>query len=242
MDLDGFWELVERSAEETGSRSARLEWLARRLSALPAEEIVDYECWFTRCADRACTWDVYAACWAVNSSWSSDGYEYFVRWLISLGRADFEKIVTCPDLVFELPQIRHVVELKRTYAHKRTTWSADGGFRLDRVTHTRRQRVPDEVYPEFEAFAYVPYEVYEARGLDPADLYEAVAARGVYSKFPFLSNYAHPDGERWDYGDETEFRRRLPRIARQLGMFDISPDPSEKERGALEITMCPPLG
>jgi hypothetical protein len=216
MDVDGFWELVERSAEETGGRAARLAWLERRLSALPAEEIADYESWFTRCANRACTWDVYAACWAVNSSWSSDGYEYFVSWLISLGRADFEKIVTCPDLVFELPQIRHVVELKRNYAHKRTTWS--GRFRLERVTHTRRQRVPDEVYPEFEAFATVAYDAWEACGLDPEHLSEAVAARGVQGRFPFMSYFAHPDGERWDYGDEAEFGRRLPRIARHMGM------------------------
>ncbi|GAA1695901.1 hypothetical protein GCM10009733_109270 [Nonomuraea maheshkhaliensis] len=41
MDIDGFWELVARSAAETSTRSARLEWPRSHLSGLPAEEIVD---------------------------------------------------------------------------------------------------------------------------------------------------------------------------------------------------------
>jgi hypothetical protein len=60
MDINGFWELVERSAREIDTRSARLEWLKHHLSGLAAEEIVDFEVWFTVCANRACSWDMYA--------------------------------------------------------------------------------------------------------------------------------------------------------------------------------------
>ncbi|MGW2214069.1 DUF4240 domain-containing protein [Nonomuraea sp. NPDC001684] len=91
MDIDGFWDLVERSAQETATRQERVSWLEEHLSRLSAEEIVDYEAWFTLCANRACTWDMYAACWTITGSGSSDGFEYFVDWLISLGRGPFGK-------------------------------------------------------------------------------------------------------------------------------------------------------
>ncbi|MEU8104724.1 hypothetical protein AB0C18_13485 [Nonomuraea muscovyensis] len=38
------------------------------------------------------------------------------------------------------------------------------------------------------------------------------------SKFPFLTYHAEPDGAEWDFEDEAEFIRRLPRIARHCGI------------------------
>ncbi|MGP4096204.1 DUF4240 domain-containing protein [Nonomuraea sp. KM90] len=219
MDLDGFWELVERSARETDNRRARVAWLEDRLSGLTAEEIVDYEAWFTLCANRACSWDMYAVFWTITGFGSSDGFEYFVNWLISLGREAFEKVADCPDRILELPEVQRIMELMKNFSHRRTTWSRDGKFRLKRVTYTRREVWSREDDPEFESFAYVTFEPYKrATGLETDSLGEAVRARGVHSKFPFLTYHAEPDGEEWDLGDEGEFVRRLPRLARHYGL------------------------
>ncbi|MBN6056414.1 DUF4240 domain-containing protein, partial [Nonomuraea sp. RK-328] len=43
VDIDGFWELVERSARETETRQARVAWLKDHLSGLSAKEIVDFD-------------------------------------------------------------------------------------------------------------------------------------------------------------------------------------------------------
>jgi hypothetical protein len=223
MDIDGFWDLVERSAAETGTRQARVEWLENRLSGLSAEEIVDYDVWFTICRNRACSWDMYAAFQITTGYASSDGFEYFADWLISLGREGFEKAVDCPDRLLELSAMQQLAELSRNYRHERTSTSREGRIRLKRVTLTRRSRWPEEVYPNFELFAYVTMHAYErATGLDSITLGNAVQARGVESKFPFLSFIAQPDGEKWDFGDKAEFARRLPRLAHHYGVTDDS--------------------
>ncbi|GGT47328.1 DUF4240 domain-containing protein [Nonomuraea spiralis] len=219
MDIDGFWELVERSARETGTRSARLEWLEDQLCGLSAEEIVDYEVWFTVCASRACSWDMYAVYWTITGFGSSDGFEYFVSWLISRGRDAFEKVADCPDRILELPDVQRLFEWMKNFVHRRTTWSSDGRFRLKRVTRVRREVWPREENPEFESFAYVTFGSYvQVTGLEVDSLREAVRARGVDSKFPFLTFHAQPDGEKWDFDDEAEFVRRLPQLARQYGL------------------------
>ncbi|MFI6316889.1 DUF4240 domain-containing protein [Nonomuraea sp. NPDC050556] len=214
MDVEGFWELVESSARETTSRKERVGWLEERLSRLPVKEVVDYQAWFTLCANRACTWDMYAVCWTVAGSGSSDGFEYFVDWLISLGRETFEKITGCPDRILELPEVQRLFELSRTYCHERTSVSEDGAFRLLRLTRVRLQYWPNEDWPEFESFAYVACEAYQRiTGVEDAHPYDAVQARGITRVFPFLSNRAQPEGEEWDFGDGAEFERRLPRLA-----------------------------
>ncbi|TDD12452.1 DUF4240 domain-containing protein [Nonomuraea deserti] len=219
MDIEGFWELVERSARETDNRRARVAWLEDQLSGLTAEEIVDYDAWFTLCANRACSWDMYAVFWTITGFGSSDGFEYFVNWLISLGREAFEKVADCPDRILELPEAQRIMELMKNFSHRRTTWSRDGKFRLKRVTYTRREVWPREDDPEFESFAYVTFEPYKrATGLETDSLGEAVRAQGVHSKFPFLTPLAEPDGEEWNFGDEAEFVRRLPRLARHYGL------------------------
>jgi hypothetical protein len=45
MDADAFWELIERSRQETSDQDARLEWLLEQLTRRPAAEIVDFQDW-----------------------------------------------------------------------------------------------------------------------------------------------------------------------------------------------------
>ncbi|MEU7861442.1 DUF4240 domain-containing protein [Nonomuraea sp. NPDC049141] len=176
MDVDSFWAMIERSAQETCTRAERLAWLRERLSALPVAEIVDYETWWTIAANRGCSWDMYAVYWTLMGSGSSDGFEYFVSWLISLGREAFETVADCPDAAIDLPQVQHVLELERSFFRgcRRVTWSKDGKFRLTRLTRRRRDVRTGEERPEFELMGYVTYEPYrKATGLEADSLGDA---------------------------------------------------------------------
>ncbi|MEU7896919.1 DUF4240 domain-containing protein [Nonomuraea sp. NPDC049152] len=218
MDIDGFWDLIERSGRETDTRRARVAWLERHLSGLSAEEIVDYDTFWTITTNRACTWDMYALFCIVFDGPSTDGFEYFVNWLVSLGRETFEMVVDRPDRVVELPEVEHLRELQRSFfrGYRRTWRSEDGAFRLVRIALRRREIWPGEVYPGYEALGYVTFDPYlKVTGFETDHLGEAVRARGVIGKFPFVTVNDEPDGEEWDFGDEAEIARRLPLVARR---------------------------
>ncbi|MEO3886246.1 DUF4240 domain-containing protein [Nonomuraea sp. B5E05] len=205
MDLDEFWDLIERSGRETGTRRKRLEWLEGELSRRPVEEIVDYEVWWKTTHDRGCTVDLYAAYWFVFGMGSLDGFEYFVSWLVSLGRATFESVVECPDRVIEVPQVLHLLELEKAYANRTRRPPKD----------PEQQREESE---GFEVLAYVAMKAYErVTGQEPDALLEAAYARVESSGFPLVPELgSFPHGENWDFDDEEELARRLPRIAAHL--------------------------
>ncbi|MEU8248249.1 DUF4240 domain-containing protein [Nonomuraea sp. NPDC048916] len=203
MDVDEFWDLIERSGRETDTRRTRVAWLADELSRRPVEEIIDYHIWWTTTQNRGCTIDMYAAYWFVFGMGSLDGFEYFVNWLVGLGRETFEAVSDCPDRLIELPQVLHLLELEESYADSTKL----------------RPRDPEQMreeLPEFESLAYVAYDAYErVTGQNPDGLNEAVDTRGVSGEFPLVPTLGSvPHGEGWDFDDGQELARRLPRIAR----------------------------
>ncbi|MEV0591153.1 DUF4240 domain-containing protein [Nonomuraea cavernae] len=205
MDIDGFWDLIERSDRETDTRETRLAWLEDELARRSVEEVVDYYAWWKITQGRGCTTDLYAAYWFVFGMGSLDGFEYFVDWLISLGRATFEDVADCPDCLIELPEVLRLLERKRLY------YSA----KIKR----RRPAWTEEEYPEFELLGYVAYSAYERFGREVDGLHAAVQARDIDSGFPLIPAIEETrQGEKWDLEDDREVLRRLPRIARYLGL------------------------
>ncbi|MEV4367230.1 DUF4240 domain-containing protein [Nonomuraea sp. NPDC049637] len=170
--------------------------------------MVDFQCLWTGVQGRGCSIDLYAAHWFVFGSGSLDGFEYFVSWLISLGRESFEKVADCPDLLIELPQVLRHLDLKRAYSGSKKARSRDVLRRLE------------EEGPDFEQLASVACEAYERiTGSEGVGLYEAVRGRGVFGSFPLVPALGGvPEGEQWDFEDLGELVRRLPRIARHRGL------------------------
>ncbi|MFI9589317.1 DUF4240 domain-containing protein [Nonomuraea sp. NPDC052265] len=158
MDLDGFWELIERSGRVAETKDARLAWVVAELSRRSVEEVVDYCCLWEGVQGRGCTIDLYAAHWFVFGSGSLDGFEYFVSWLVSLRRETFEKVTDCPDLLIDVPQVLRFLTLRTAYYGSVGPWSAD------------MQRRLEEEWPEFESIAFVAHKAYEKFGhlSDPA--------------------------------------------------------------------------
>ncbi|GAA0982473.1 hypothetical protein GCM10009555_052470 [Acrocarpospora macrocephala] len=203
MDIEGFWDLIERSSREAASRKERLAWLEGELCRRSVEEIVDYQACWDVTANRGCRFDLYAAYWFVFGSTSFDWFEYFVNWLISLGRATFEPVADCPDRLIEQPQVLAARKGEFAYCRlsrreqKKSTWMEEGRH-------------------DFASLAHVAYDAYaKVTGEDEDNLYEAVRARGIRSEFP-VGGVDGSDlrGEHWDLDDDQELARRLPRIAR----------------------------
>lgn len=59
MDVDGFWELIERSRQETSDRVARLDWLVDQLTRQPTAEIVEFQVSVDRLQLRADSWPMW---------------------------------------------------------------------------------------------------------------------------------------------------------------------------------------
>lgn len=138
VDIDAFWELIERSGREHSSRDARVEWLESELSRKPLGEIVDYQILYETTRSWGHTWDLLGAYWLVFSS-SIDGFHYGVSWLISLGREPYETVVNQPDLLTTLPEV----------VAKLWSWT------------------PDE-WPEFERLDYVARRACRRMGIEDA--------------------------------------------------------------------------
>ncbi|MFI6908055.1 DUF4240 domain-containing protein [Nonomuraea sp. NPDC050394] len=149
MDLAAFWDLIERSGAEHSTRQARLEWLENELSRMPLQEIVEYQVLYETTHARGLEYDLLGAYWRVFGS-SIDGFDYGVRWLISLGREPYEKVVEQPDLLTTLP------EVVAAYA-KLWCWT-------------------DEERPEFERLGYVASRACKKLGVKDAFL-DAVVER-----------------------------------------------------------------
>ncbi len=137
MDVDGFWELIDRSRAGTGTVWQRTSWLEERLRCLPAGEIVDFEAVLDRLRRRADTWDLLAAHDVITDGCGGgDLYFYFLHWLIGQGRQQYEQVVACADALAENPHIR-------TLAGRHGQWT-------------------DEEYPDWEGLLSVAAYAYAA--------------------------------------------------------------------------------
>ena len=80
---------------------------------------------------KANTWKLWAAAYVMNGGCSDDGFRYFRDWLISEGRALFERAVKDPDALSAVPR-RESFDLESfgyaaLYAHEKK-----GGGELER--------------------------------------------------------------------------------------------------------------
>ncbi|MFI6296000.1 DUF4240 domain-containing protein [Nonomuraea sp. NPDC050790] len=183
MNVDAFWELIEQSARETGTKDARLTWLHEKLTGQPAEEILDFASWMQEARLKADTYMVWGAARTLQLVGSLDSVWYFHMWLVGLGRQTFERVTSDPDALADVPEVQ-------------------------RYLHLKRHRIPrtDEDWPEFEELDYVAMKVWrQVTGLDWDALVDALQMRGYV-----LDSLPNPTDEEWNLDDE-EAARRLPR-------------------------------
>lgn len=106
MDIDRFWQLVEAAkAQADGDTEARVESLYAVLGSLGPVELQSFQSHYDPLIALSYRWDLWAAAYIINGGCSDDGFRYFRDWLISEGRAVFEKALKDPDSLAELPHV-----------------------------------------------------------------------------------------------------------------------------------------
>lgn len=182
VDIEAFWDLVE-VANKAGSDRTQL--LTEALAQRTVAELVEFDLQLERQKQRADTWQMWGAAYAIcDSHCSDDGFWYFQSWLIGLGREAFERVVADPDALADVPEVR---ALAGRPSHE---WAEDD-------------------WPDWELLDYVAAEAYEritgGDGDDFEDLLSAAGASGQASP--------EPSGESWDFEDPAENARRLPKVS-----------------------------
>ncbi|MEH0933241.1 DUF4240 domain-containing protein [Micromonospora sp. CPCC 205558] len=170
--------------EESAGRADRAGWIERRLAARTPTEIVEFDIAFTSARRRAETWTMWAAGYRIMSGLcSADGFWYFLPWLVGLGRDSFDRVVADPDALADVPQVRRLAAM-----------------RIDRWT--------DDDWPEWEALNYVSRQAYDTATGENEGIIDAL--RALHHEYP---EDPAPTGDEWDFDDEAETGRRLPRLS-----------------------------
>ena len=101
MTEPAFWALIEESRtamtrERDGNMDRQVRRLSELLHQLAPEEIFAFEEHFGAFATAAADWNLRAVAYIIGEGCSDDGFEYFRFWLISLGRAYYERALEDP--------------------------------------------------------------------------------------------------------------------------------------------------
>jgi hypothetical protein len=130
MDEARFWAIVDRTAVHESDPDRQVETLRRELEALSAEEVVAFRNAFEAQLARAYTWDLWAAAYIAHGGASDDGFEYFRRWMVSKGRAVFERLLARPDDLPDLPvaAVDGVLEFEEILYVTDEVWAGQTGL------------------------------------------------------------------------------------------------------------------
>ena len=103
MDRSRFWEIIDISRKRArGDQHAQYDALEVQLRALPADEIAEFDAYFSDCLGRADCNEVYAAAAVIDGFWvSDDAFTYFLEWLVAQGEKVFEAALQNPDSLAE---------------------------------------------------------------------------------------------------------------------------------------------
>ncbi|MER7474539.1 DUF4240 domain-containing protein [Micromonospora sp. NPDC000018] len=165
MDVDRFWQVVERAREAAGPAadrarqdgpSAVAEALVVELARLPLPEIVAFDQTLSDLCRLADTEDIAAACWIIEHGFlSDDRFSDFRAGLIGLGRGAFEAVLAEPDTLAGHPAVQ---EIGASHAHD--LWIGD------------------------ETLLFAAPEAYEQRTGDPDAFWDAADATEVNAARP----------------------------------------------------------
>lgn len=196
MDVDEFWAVVESAGVsldgQTGDDGeAVAAAMVTRLAATSPERILEFQELFDQLHEALYRWDVWAAAYLIGGGCSDDSFIDFRAGVVAQGREWYERVLASPDGLADHPVVRHAAKEED-----------DGALFAESVN-------------------YVASEAYEqVTGGDDDAFYEAMKARqrGAVG----IDEAREPDmGEDFDFDDDDEMRRRLPRLA------ELFLDPSE---------------
>jgi hypothetical protein len=98
MTHEHFWTIIERACKS--DRRLSDQWrgnLVAGLADLRADEIVEWNHLFDRFVANACTVELMAACYIMNTGAGDDGFYYFRCWLVGMGKDVYQKALRDAD-------------------------------------------------------------------------------------------------------------------------------------------------
>ncbi len=103
MTIEQFWNIVDRVHRASpGNMMQKSLLLGDELRNLPAPEVKSFADHFDDCADRAYTWELWAAAYIIGGGCSDDAFSDFRSTLISQGKETFERVVAMPETLAEM--------------------------------------------------------------------------------------------------------------------------------------------
>lgn len=98
MDKEQFWQIISESKQETGLNiDNQTQYLIEKLKILPIPDILDFHHYIEEQLALSYTSHLWAVAYIIFGGCSDDSFDYFRRWLIALGKEDFEKGLNNPD-------------------------------------------------------------------------------------------------------------------------------------------------
>ncbi len=133
MDVEQFWQLIERTHDESGgSPPHQFELLVQALVQMTEKEILAFDRIFETLMNRAYTTDVWNAAYTMTSC-GDDSFTDFRGWLIAQGKAIYERTLHDPDSLADVVAFEDAdqttwesVSYVASRAYERKTQSEDG--------------------------------------------------------------------------------------------------------------------
>jgi len=126
MQIETFWELIDKSklgADDCGEQTNNLSQL---LSELEPQEIISFSEHLNQKLIDSYRWDLWAVAYIVNGGASDDGFLYFRGWLVAQGKDYFEASLANPEnaannaIVGEFNECEDILYVARQVYEERT--------------------------------------------------------------------------------------------------------------------------
>jgi hypothetical protein len=181
---DRFWQVVETARAGAEETGEPLDRaLVRHLVRVPRPEILAYAACFDALHDSLYRHDVWAAAYLIGGGCSDDSFIDFRAGVIGLGRVWFERVAADPDVLAAHPLVLRAA-------------AARGTARCDVLFHEEVNYAASDAFEQLTGDADAFDEAWRRSGGDAADGWTPADM-----------------GEDFDFDDDREMRRRLPRLA-----------------------------
>ena len=107
MDREQFWTLVEAARMVSGGDcQAQAGHLVAALAQRSVDEVLAWDQIRHELLAESYRWELWGAAYLINGGCGDDGFDYFLGWLLSQGRAIWEAAVADPDSLAAHPEVR----------------------------------------------------------------------------------------------------------------------------------------
>lgn len=152
MEEKQYWDIVQRSLNETKNQDAQEAWLIEELRKLPLEEIIGFRLRTDWLLYQSYTSDILCANYIMEGGCSDDSFEYFRCWLISRGEEAYNNAMQNPDsLIDEVVDGRKYYDFESFWYVALVAFEKNTGKELYDFIDYDTFTTCEENYPGFES-------------------------------------------------------------------------------------------